>query len=73
VNVIRTTETKQTNMKRQNRRAISAYFPSPASKLVLQKKMDGKNTPNKSNNVENGAVQEENKEFGTLSWCAALE
>jgi hypothetical protein len=39
-------------MKEDNKRPITTYIPYPTSKPILQKKMDMKNTPSKTNQVE---------------------
>jgi hypothetical protein len=47
-------------MKGHNKRSIAAYFPSPTSKPLLQKKTDAKATPNKTIQEEIGHLQQEN-------------
>jgi hypothetical protein len=58
-------------MKRDNKRAITSYFPSPTSKPILQKKFDLKETPNKTILEANEQKMIEIEEFGGKRWCAA--
>jgi hypothetical protein len=58
-------------MKQHNKRTITTYIPSPTSKPVVEKKMDVKDTPNKTNEKSNGAPEVKIDEFGGSKWCAA--
>jgi hypothetical protein len=58
-------------MKRQQKRGIDTYFPSPTSKPILQKKVDSKTTPGKLLNKDKGILQEEMEDYGGILWCAA--